>query len=214
MADETTADDTVTEGTEAFNTSLGETNKGNELFTGVENAEQLGQKFVDLHKENEEAKALVRTAPENVTDYKFEAVEGVDTNEEVMDGYRAKAKELGLDTAQFAGLVAFDLARSKAVLDAEAVKHDEAVAAAKTEMGDKYEGNLLLAQKVLKTFGADSVAEDVEIGNNPEFFKFLVKVGAAISDDKLTGPTNPGEGNGEVDAAQVMFGDVVGEPAA
>ena len=176
MAEETVnTGNTDAERAEAFNGSLGETNKGNELFTGMENAEQLGQKHVDLHKAHEEAKALLPVVPENVADYKFEAVEGVDVDETSMGEFRTTAKDLKLSASQFAGVVAFDLARSKEVLAAEKVKKDEATEAMKSEMGDKYEANELLADKVLRTFGSEAIADDVDLGNNPDLFKFLVK---------------------------------------
>lgn len=209
MADVDNTDNTDAEKAEAFIGSLGDDNKGNELFTGVANAEQLGQKYVDLHKDHEEAKALLPAVPDDVAGYKFEAVEGVDVDETSMGEFRTQAKEMGLSASQFAGVVAFDLARSKGVLAAEKVKADEAIVAMKSEMGDKYDGNLLLAEKVLKTFGSEAIANDVDLGNNPDLFKFLINVGGAISEDSLTGSSASDGDGGEKDAADVMFGDVV-----
>lgn len=209
MADDDNTDNTDAENAEAFLGSLGETNKSNELFTGVESAEQLGQKFVDLHASHEEAKALIPTVPEDVADYKFEAVEGVETDEKTVGEFRTQAKELKLNAAQFAGVMAFDLARSKAVAAAEKEVTDKAIEDNKSAMGEKYEGNLLLAERVLKTFGSEELADDITIGNNPDLFKFLLKVGAAVSEDTLTGSTSTGGDGGEKDAAEILFGDVV-----
>ena len=212
MADETdNTDNTGAEGSEAFIGSLGETNKSNELFTGMENAEQLGQTYLDLHKSHEEAKASLPVVPENVADYKFEAVEGAEVDEAAVVDFRVQAKELKLDAAQFAGVMAFDLARNKKAMDAAKEAKDAAIVANKTAMGDAYEGNVVLAGKVLKAFGAEGLAK-TDLGNNPELFQLLVKVGKAVSEDSLTG-SGPTDGDGgEKDPADVMFGDVVKKP--
>ena len=210
MAEDTNTDHTDAEKSEAFLGSLGEEHKGNELFTGMQSAEQLGQKYVDLHKSHEEAKALAPVVPEDVADYKFEAVEGVETDEKIVGEFRTQAKELGLNAAQFAGVMAFDLARSKAVAAADKEVADKAIEVAKADMGSEYEGNLLLADKVLRTFGSEELASGITIGNNPDLFKFLLKVGAAVSEDTLTGSASTeGDGGEEKDAAEILFGDVV-----
>ena len=59
--------------------------------------------------------------------------------------------------------------------------------------GDKLESNMAVAAKAVETFGDESLtdlleAEGMPLSKHPGVFRFLVKVGAAISEDKSVNP--------------------------
>jgi hypothetical protein len=164
-----------------FADSLGEFS-GNELFEGVESTEGLAQKFVDLNTQHSELQGSQPVVPE---EYTIDVPEGVAIDEVGMGAFKETAKELGMTQAQYEKVVQFDIARTERFRDAANKKAEEATAQLKTEMGDKFEGNLEKAQRVLKKAGGEELAERVDLANDPELFKFLHNIGEMISEDSL-----------------------------
>lgn len=72
--------------------------------------------------------------------------------------------------------------------------------------GPALQENLSYAAKVLDTFAPDlrQVLNDTGMGNHPAFVKAFVKIGKAISEDRLVGGSQQSPG-APVDDAKVLF---------
>lgn len=195
-----------------FLESLGEDHKGNDLFTGLENYEQLAAKTVEINASLEELKSAQPVALEKAEDYTFEFPEGVEPNEEGVKAFQELAHGLKLskDTAQ--ALMQYDLDRqAKAIADDESAAKD-ALAKMKEDLGGNYDAGASLVKKVLHTFEGDEILSMMDdegnlLGNSVPFFKFIMRIGAGISEDKLETPTNPGGGKTKKSAADTLYGE-------
>ena len=161
--------------------------KGNEMLKPyVEDGgiEKLAADFVEL-------KGKQPQIPENADGYALELEGMPEQYVSSVNEFKPVAHELGLTQSQLEGVLKFDKERTDKIQMEMEKKRDDAIKANKDEMGDKYEENVSLAQKVLKAFkGEGLLKESIEesgelLGNNAEFFKFLVNVAASISEDKL-----------------------------
>ena len=197
------------EGDNTFLDSLGEGNKGNDLFKDVESAEQLGTKFLEAHTSLEELRASQPVTPENVEGYTYDFGKDAQVNEEGIKAFKEVALASKMSPEAYKAVVKFDQDRIAAQDEEYKALAETAKTEMVKEMGDKYDENLQFAQKVLRAGGGDKLVEDVDLGNNPEFFKFLIGIGKMISEDKLEAPgeSKGGSGGGEKDAAEVLFGD-------
>lgn len=139
-------------------------------------------------------------APET---YKFsipeELPEGV-VEAEIHDAYEKAARELDLpqDKAQTLFNTTMSGIYRQAMAGQEKQAKEWRAAAEKDSEygGDKLEENLAIAKKSVKEFGSDGLRELLDdpngVGNNPEFIRFMYRVGKAVSEDRFVG-SNQGQ---------------------
>jgi hypothetical protein len=132
--------------------------------------------------------------------YEFTAPEGREFDPHVIAQFAEVAKELNLpqDAAQkVIDKIAPALAQRQAEqIEAAHAAWAEASRADKDFGGDKLKTSLATAQKALGAFGTPelrTLLNDSGLGNHPDVIRFLVKAGAAISDDTFVGgkPSSP-----------------------
>lgn len=138
-------------------------------------------------------------APES---YDFQMPEGFELNSEITEQFTAYAKDLKLpqDKAQAAVDMGVRLVESFQSKQAEAFQQQQTtwrneVTADKEIGGDKLEENLGYAARALDTFAPDlrQVLNDTGLGNHPAFVRAFVKIGKAISEDRLVGGEQHGK---------------------
>ena len=156
------------------------------------------------------AEGLPQGAPEN---YEFELPEGYELNQEVSEEFTAYARELNLpqDKAQAAVSMGVKLLENAQAKQAEA--YAQQISAWRNEVtNDKEIGgpalaeNLSYAAKVLDTYAPDlrAVLDETGLGNHPAFVKAFVKIGKAISEDRLVGGAQQAPGSA-LDPAAKLF---------
>jgi len=159
-------------------------------------------------KEGEEGKP--EGAPES---YNFELPEGYELNQEVADEFTAYAKELNLpqDKAQAAVGMGVKLVESFQAKQAEAFAAQQAtwrdaVTNDKEIGGPALAENLSYAAKVLDTYAPDlrAVLDETGMGNHPALVKAFVKIGKAISEDRLVGGAQQTPGAAQDPAAKLF----------
>jgi hypothetical protein len=141
-------------------------------------------------------------APDEYAD--FTAPEGVTLNAEAIDALKAFAKEKNLTQEDAQKLV--DMGAQ--VTQANVARLNEQIAqvqaqwldAAKTDKefgGDALNENLAIAARARETFGTPELKAALDttgMGNHPEVVRFFVRVGKAISEDRLVaGTTRPAQ---------------------
>ena len=137
-------------------------------------------------------KALGRPdAPEG---YEFTPIEGVETDDAVLDQYRKVAHEIGLTTPQADRLNQWvaDLAKQIQADQENAAK--EMATKTETELrkewGSKYDESVKLATKALKYHGGEGLEQalkDAGLLNHIEVVRFFHKLGMQTSEDLLKG---------------------------
>lgn len=161
--------------------------------------EQQGQ------QQGQEQQGQQQDAPES---YDFQMPEGFELNSEITEQFTAYAKDLKLpqDKAQAVVDMGVRLVESFQSKQAEAFQQQQAtwrneVTADKEIGGDKLEENLGYAARALDTFAPDlrQVLNDTGLGNHPAFVRAFVKIGKAISEDRLVGGEQHGK-NQQADA--------------
>ena len=140
-----------------------------------------------------EAKTEAAAAPEK---YDFAMPEGFELNQEVAGEFEAYARELNLpqDKAQAVVDMGVRLMQSQQAQQAALVQQTQEqwrneVVNDKEIGGQALAENLSYAAKVLDTFAPDlrGVLDETGLGNHPAFVKAFVKIGKAISEDRLVG---------------------------
>ncbi|WP_409520321.1 peptidase [Pseudescherichia sp.] len=149
-------------------------------------------------------------APEK---YEFKAAEGQELDAAALEQFEPIARELNLTNEQAQKMV--DLYGTQ-ILPMVQKQQAEAwqktteqwaadVKADKEIGGDKLTANIGVAQRALETFGTPDLKEYLNstgLGNHPDLIKFCVKVGQAMSEDKVL----TGNEHGQRSAAQVLYG--------
>lgn len=143
--------------------------------------------------------------PKEPDGYKFETPQlpqGMALDPELEGSFKKFAHESGLSQKQAAGLYQFYntwvtdryTKFSQAQAQAQTQALEKAEKTLKDEFGAKYDDKVLLAKKVIRTYGG--TPEEVEAfigqqGNNPLVIRTLVKLGELISEDKLISGDKP-----------------------
>jgi hypothetical protein len=145
--------------------------------------------------------------------YEFTMPEGFELNKEVSTEFEAYARELNLpqDKAQAVVNMGVKLMQSAAAKQAEAFQQTqkewrESVVNDKELGGAALAENLSYAAKVLDTFAPDlrAVLDETGLGNHPAFVRAFVKIGKAISEDRLVGGAQQSPGAAQ-DPAATLF---------
>lgn len=152
-------------------------------------------------------------APAAPEKYDFAMPEGFDLNQEVAGEFEAYARELNLpqDKAQAVVDMGIKLMQSQQAQQAELVQKTQEqwrneVVNDKEIGGQALAENLSYAAKVLDTFAPDlrSVLDETGLGNHPAFVKAFIRIGKAISEDRLVGGAQQAPGK-TLDPAAVLF---------
>lgn len=156
-------------------------------------SQEQAQKLVSREFEVRQAAAPKSEAPEQYAD--FSVPEGVKLEGDDLKAVQDFAKDLGLTQEQAQKLVTRDFERQAAADQARAeaaeATRSEWEAAAKADKdygGDKFEENLGIARKALDAFGDDELKAFLDLsgrGSHPAVIRAFIKVGKAISEDKL-----------------------------
>jgi len=142
-------------------------------------------------------------------EYKFDAPEGVELNQEDLAKFTDIAKELKLPADAAKKIV--DLAAAREVARAEAFSK-QVEAWGNAVKADKELGvpeNLALAKKTIDTFGTPELRDLLNttgMGNHPEVVRMALAVGRAISEDKIVAGRNGGE-TPPRDHASILYGN-------
>lgn len=141
--------------------------------------------------------------------YDFKLPEGVELDTAVADEFKTVAADLKLAPESAQKVVDF-YAKLQAQSAERFVKQvetwGEQVRADKEIGGAKLDENLAVARKAVDTFGSDelkSLLNSTGMGNHPEVVKMMVKIGQAISEDKIV---RGGPAAQPKDAASILYG--------
>ena len=180
---------TGAEGTESFlNDLVGEELGGNETLSGLEltSGGDLANKYLELNTSFEEMKSSQPAgAPENVDAYTFEIPEGLPIDEAAMGVFKDYALEKGMSVQRYQDVMNFEMTRTQALQKQLKAKAEEGIAAQKAEHGDNYEPMLNKINKVLLTVGGEDLVKRLDVGNDPDVFNFMAKIGEMISEDSF-----------------------------
>lgn len=188
--------------------------KGNEILTGYnedgKGLEALAQDYVDL-------KGSQPTLPENIDGYKFDLPEGAQVDEAGMNAFKEAALEAKFTPEQYNAAVAFRVAEMENITKSVEESREAAIEELKADPkygGDKFEGNLAMAQKLLAKYEAtDILTEDITaalsadnakdlLGNKTGLFRLLIDIANDFSEDHFeTGGGNKGDDKRQTDEA-------------
>jgi hypothetical protein len=167
---------------------------------GYESADQLATDYLELKKQQPQ---IPETYETNISEELPEDLTEAVTND--LSGLGTLAREAGITQQQYSAIADYYQKIVKEQVDKVDALRAEAESQLKSEWGDSFEPNLHKAQKVLDKFGGKSLAESHDLGNSPEFTKFLVQVADAISEDTFErGGTGPGPSNKGADGQLVI----------
>lgn len=193
--------DSESQTTETATQTDGSTNEGGSLLTqGTEQTEGEQQEQKQEETKTEEG------APES---YDFTLPEGSDAALPVIEEFKPLAKELGLTNEKAQKLVDFYTETVSAAKEQqwkdirsgwiETAKQDKEFG------GQKFDESVAMAQRAVQQFGTpelNKVLNDYGLGDHPEVIRMMVRVGHAMSEDKIVS----GAGSvAERDPAKIMF---------
>lgn len=137
--------------------------------------------------------------PEKQEDYKIEAAKDAGLDPEFLKNFQENAFKAGVLPKQAQELLNWYTEASKGMLSTIETRQKEAFAKEhqdlRTEWGKAYDKNLLAAQLVVKDFGDDSSLKFIKesgLHQNPQFLRFLSKIGQTIKEPELKGSAGRG----------------------
>ncbi len=150
-------------------------------------------------------------APDEYTE--FSLPEDFEVDDKVMGDFKSFAKDVDLSQKQAQKLVDMQTSLNTQTVDnikeqVAKIQNDwQKSAKSDKEFGGKdLDTNLGFAAKAIDKFGSDKMRDALNatgVGNHPEFIRFLVNVGKAMSEDGvLTEGTTPG---GDKSHAEILF---------
>lgn len=170
------------------------------LTEGATNADTAGK--------DDAAKADAAKADEPIA-YAFKTPEGVELDGASVDEFKAIAADLKLPAEAAQKLMDIAIKREQARAEAFAVQVSawgDEVRADKEVGGAKLDENLGVARKAIDQFGSPelkSLLDSTGMGNHPEVVRMMVKIGRAISEDKLVRGDSSATPK---DAASILYG--------
>lgn len=198
-ADSATVDTTTTATEPSFIESLGDGYQGNEAFNEITDAKTLADKYLEQGKALGELQAKIPQTPESADKYTaVNAPDGVVLSDELSNAFKETAHELGMTDEQYQKVVSFQYEAIQARNELMKKEYAETMATMKKEMGDKFDGNVLSANKILQAIPelksimgeADPSGEYQIVRSNPNWFKALVSLGQKIQVDRLVQTSN------------------------
>ncbi len=118
----------------------------------------------------------------------FTIPEGSALDGEVLEDYKAAAKECGLDQANAQKLIEFGAIAQAKALDKMSANWSAESTSDKEFGGDKLNENLAIASKARDAFATPelrALLESSRLGNHPEMIRVFYKIGKAMSEDSL-----------------------------
>ncbi|EPV0628789.1 peptidase [Citrobacter koseri] len=164
---------------------------------GAEGDNPAGEKPADEKKpDGEPAEKKKDDKPEGAPEkYEFQAAEGVELDSEALKDFEPVARDLNLTNEQAQKLVDAYPKILAGVQQRQAEAWQQTteqwaadVKADKEIGGDKLTSNLSAAQRALDQFGTPELKEYLNttgLGNHPDLVKTFVKIGKAMSEDKV-----------------------------
>jgi len=160
-------------------------------------------------KEKEAAEAKARDAvPET---YEFRAAEGMTLDKEAIAEFSPAMKAAGLSQKNAQLLIDAYTKRQQGEATQWAKQIDTWKAEVKADPdigGEKADANMKLAQRVVKRFGNEALAKELQRTGYQEYtelVRIFVKIGRAMGEDTLAGSAGGG-GSGDKTPAEVMYG--------
>ncbi len=147
-------------------------------------------------------------APAEV-EYKFDAPEGVELNQEDLAKFTDIAKELKLPNDAAKKLVDLAAAREVARAEAFAKQVEDWATAVKADKELGLPENLATAKKTIDTFGTPELRDllnSTGMGNHPEVIRLALKIGKALSEDTFVAGRT-GAGPAPRSHADILYGN-------
>ena len=156
---------------------------------------ELGKKGVIIPDANatDEVKSNFRKAmgiPEKAEEYKFTPIEGIKTNPDLEVQIKGLFHKHGIPSAAGDGLqqdyikLVYGMEQARVKAEGEVIL--TAQNALKQEWGNKYDENVQLATKLVKTVGGEELITKLGgLEKTPEGLKFLVKIAGMLSEDAV-----------------------------
>jgi hypothetical protein len=162
--------------------------------------EQLSAEKAAADKATADKAAADKAAAEQAkAELELKLPEGFQPDAKVLDGFKAKAKALGLDGAKASDLVGFyaDLQKQAAAQQAQHIEQTrkawkDAQLADKEFGGAELQKNVAAAHKVMTKFGTAELKDFLEqtgLGDHPEVIRFFVRVAKADAEDTTADDT-------------------------
>lgn len=139
--------------------------------------------------------------PEKPEDYDLSQTptpEGVEVDDKLVDGFKAKAHEMGLNARQTAQMYDWYMSQTGEQLastqQAQEQAYQDAERSLRREFGEAYDQHLNLARSAVKELGGDGLMAKLDqsgLGNDPDMIKFLARAGQQIAPDDLVGRGGP-----------------------
>ncbi len=173
------------------------------LLTGDASAPADSAEPAKVEGDNKPADAAKPAgAPEAYTP--FTMPEGIEADADLMTGFAATAKELGLSQEQAQKLVDLqvksaqgqDTSRRESIEQAITKQSEAWVNELKADPelgGEKFNATVATAAKAMQSFGTPelrALLNESGLGNNPELVKLFHRIGASISEDSMVLPGN------------------------
>jgi hypothetical protein len=185
---------------------------GDDHKADEKSTQKKGDTSQDGESESDSGKAVV--------DYdSLEVPEGFEVN---FDDYKEAFEQAGFTQEQVQAVLQLGAEKAKKDFEADQAAmdkvQDELREAARTDPefgGEKFEENLGIAKKALDAFGSPELTEYLQLsgaGNHPEVIRAFVKVGKAISEDRLVSPeSGHGTGGPKKSREEVMYPNMAGK---
>jgi hypothetical protein len=209
--------------------------KQNKLIAESDNFGDLANRFLELHGKSEGAVKIpgegateVEIAdfhkklgiPDSAESYVVDTSnlpEGLKLDEEGVKELKSIAHKLKFTPNQaqgtFEAILARDIAKMKAEVDAKQKAHEAGVSALKAEWKGDYDKNVARSDNAIKTFGGDEAFKhlsDLKVTNDPVIIRIFSAIGAKISEDSSISGAGGAETKPKLDSrGQPMMVDAV-----
>lgn len=151
--------------------------------------------------------------------YNLTMPEGVELDQAMADAIMPVMKDIGLTNAQADKLAQAYAERRKSEFESMTGRHDKIVTDWQNDIrtdreygGDKLDASLKIANRALATYAKPEEIKrltEIGMGNHPDLFRLLVRVGNANSDDKPVTSETPAASRPK-DIAETLYGPTEG----
>ena len=179
-------------GSESSKSLLTDGLAGGEDVQKAQAGEEGGREKEGEEKEDDPSLAV----PEKAEDYQVELAEGTEVDQDLLEAYRGKAHELGLNQKQFQELASLYAEKAAGGQDKFLKVQSDAVMAAGKKWAEEiqarptFEAEKTQAQLALRQFGTPELMEYLDVsqaGSYPPIFDFVAKVGKALAEPGFHG---------------------------
>ena len=218
--------------------SLPEEMQSNESLTKFSDIESLAGSYVNAEKmigkdtitipttEDEWSSAYNRLGrPEEASGYELKTPEGlpegVNLDETMINEFKSKAHEAGLNQSQIEALNSWYWEHTsksyEALNDGATTAQEQSVTDLKKEWGERYDVNLTMATRAVEQFGGDDFVnylEETGLGNNPQMVRFMHNVAKAnLEEGNIEGQGNDNSRSMHPSQIREQINDVMSQAA-